>query len=186
MRLRQRLILVALPALLAGCATSYTLDEREVEGYLREKLTIEERHSPVPVLDTEIRLNHIDVEIGRHRKNQVQVTTRSEFVVRTPLLPLRASLTATLAATPWYRPEDRGIYLRDLTLVEVKAEPDDLSLPLERLGQESLMAVKLFLASQPIYTLDDGDWAQGILGRFGREITIEPGVIRFHLDGHSD
>ncbi|WP_028109645.1 DUF1439 domain-containing protein [Ferrimonas futtsuensis] len=174
---------VGLALALAGCATSYTLNEREVEGYLQEKLTIEERHSPIPALDTEINLNRIDVEIGRHDQQQIRVTTLSEFVIRTPLLPLRASLTATLAATPWYRPEDRGIYLKDLTLVEVKAYPDDLTLPLERLGKESLAAVKLFLANQPIYTLDESDWAQDLLGRFGREITIEPGIIRFHLEG---
>ncbi|WP_417350096.1 DUF1439 domain-containing protein [Ferrimonas sp.] len=183
MKLLQTLSMVALTMVVTGCATSYTLNEKEVEGYLQDKLTIEERHSPIPVLDTEVNLNRIDVEIGRHNQGQVRVTTLSEFVIRTPLLPLRASLTATLAATPWYRPEDRGIYLRDLTLVEVKADPDDLTLPLERLGKESLAAVKLFLASQPIYTLDEGDWAQDILGRFGREITIEPGIIRFHLEG---
>ncbi|BDY03232.1 DUF1439 domain-containing protein [Ferrimonas sp. YFM] len=183
MRQLQGALVMGLLLTLGGCATSYTLDEKEVEGYLQDKLTIEERHSPIPVLDTEVNLNRIDVEIGRHNQGQVRVTTLSEFVIRTPLLPLRASLTATLAATPWYRPEDRGIYLRDLTLVEVKADPDDLTLPLERLGKESLAAVQLFLASQPIYTLDEDDWAQDILGRFGREITIEPGIIRFHLDG---
>lgn len=186
MKLLQTLSMVALTFVITGCATSYTLNEREVEDYLQEKLTIEERHSPIPVLDTEISLNRIDVEIGRHSQGQVRVTTQSEFILRTPLLPLRASLTATLAATPWYRPEDRGIYLRNLTLVEVRADPDDLSLPLERLGKESLAAVKLFLASQPIYTLDESDWTQDILGRFGREITIEPGIIRFHLNGGSD
>ncbi|TKB49120.1 DUF1439 domain-containing protein [Ferrimonas aestuarii] len=165
---------------LQGCATSYTLSESEVEDYLDDKLSITEQQSPIQFLETELNLNQIKVRIGRGN-DKVQVSTYSELVIRTPLLPLRATLTATIAATPWYRPEDKGIYLRDLEIVSIDSSPKELGVPLEQLGKQSLSALQLFLSSQPVYTLDQNDWKQDILAKLGREITVEPGKIRFHL-----
>ncbi|USD37878.1 MULTISPECIES: DUF1439 domain-containing protein [Ferrimonas] len=165
---------------LTGCATSYTLTENELQDYLSDNMTVQQRQSPLPFVDAEMTLNRIDVAIGRSGDN-VEVSTVSELVIRTPLLPIRASLTATLSAVPWYRPEDQSIYLRDLQVVEITATPKELNGPLQQLSSQSLTAVQLFLSNQPIYTLDQKDWKQELLAQFGRELTIEPGALRFHL-----
>ncbi|MBY5992082.1 DUF1439 domain-containing protein [Ferrimonas balearica] len=172
--------IAALTLLLAGCATSYTVTESELEGYLNDALRKERSAELSPGLSATMTLSDIAVTIG-DQPDRVAIQTRSSVKIDTPLIPLRAQLAFTFSAKPWYDRSDHSLYLQEVELSGVKASPEELEQMLIPLSREAMQFVRLYLENQPVYQLDQQGWREDLLRQFGEELKVRPGKLEFVL-----
>ncbi|WP_028116239.1 DUF1439 domain-containing protein [Ferrimonas senticii] len=176
-----RLLVVAASTLLAACSTTYSVTEAELEGYLNQQLR--KQHDAVQSkapLGASFVLGDTSVKIGAD-SDKVAVTSSARVQLDTPIIPLRAGLSLEFKAKPYYDPVEQAIYLRDVELSTVEASPKQVEALLKPLGQQTSQWLSLILQSQPVYTLDQNDWRQELIGQFGREIKVKPGKLEFIL-----
>lgn len=170
-----RLLAVSALLLLSGCVSQYSISEGEMASYLNKEIGLEVKDNSGP-LGARVSVNQIEVKLG-HKADTMAITATSLAEVKTPLIPLRATLTTTFEAKPWYDKQAHGVYLRDLQLVDVSANPAELKRLLQDLAPELMRVVRSFLESQPVYVLDTQDSAQAKLAEMTERITVKPGKL---------
>ncbi|MBT1446396.1 DUF1439 domain-containing protein [Shewanella sp. JM162201] len=170
-----RLLLIGACVLLSGCISQYSISEREMESYLNREIGLEIKDKSGP-LGARLSVNQVEVTLG-HKPDTMAVKATSLAELKTPLVPLRATVTATFEAKPWYDKNAHGVYLRGLELVSLESSPPELKQLLTGVTPELMRAVRTYLESQPVYVLDTRDKAQGKLAEMTEKITVKPGKL---------
>ncbi|MFS1437004.1 DUF1439 domain-containing protein [Shewanella sp. 10N.286.48.A6] len=165
--------------LLTGCATQYSISESEVEDYLNNEMHYEVSQGN-QVFGLQLKLNDMEVELG-HKPNTIAVTAQTRMAVKNPFKSIEADLVTTFEAELWYDVETKSIYLKKLDLVEVKSTPADIEKMLSSITPQLMMFLSTFLASQPVYVLDENDANQALMASITKEIEVQKGkiVIKF-------
>ncbi|WP_298443321.1 DUF1439 domain-containing protein [uncultured Ferrimonas sp.] len=173
-------VILAASTMLAACSTSYSVSEGELENYLNQQLRKQHKSQGNKELGAELVLGDSEVDIGA-TPDTIAVTSSARIKLNTPIIPLRAGLSFTFSAKPYYDPVDKAIYLKEVELTEISASPRQVEQILKPLGQQTSQWVSVILQNQPVYSLDQSDWRQDLIGRFGRELKIKPGKLEFVL-----
>ncbi|QIZ78496.1 DUF1439 domain-containing protein [Ferrimonas lipolytica] len=177
---RTRALLIAASALLAACSTSYSITEGELEGYLNKQLRQQHVSEGNKDLGVDLVLGDTEVNIG-DEADTVSVTSSARLKLNTPIIPLRAGISLSFKARPYYDPVEQAIYLKDVELADISASPSQVESILKPIGMQTGEWVGAILQNQPIYSLDNTDWRQELIGKFGRELKVSPGKLEFVL-----
>ncbi|BCV56328.1 hypothetical protein TUM17384_02730 [Shewanella algae] len=161
--------------MLGGCVSQYSISEGRLESYLNKELQLDMQDTQGP-LATEIQLNRVTVKLG-HKPDTMAVKATSELILRTPLFPLRASLTTEFEAKPWYDNQTHGVYLRGLELTSVESNPKDIQRALKGIAPQLMGFIRNFLESQPVYVLDTQDSNQARLADMTKSLQVKPGKL---------
>ncbi|MCE9686058.1 DUF1439 domain-containing protein [Shewanella sp. AS16] len=179
LRLTSAWLPLALLLGLSGCASQYSVSQREVEQYLNREIHFEVTEGSGPI-KVDIRLNDIRVTLG-HKPDTMAVTAMTRLSLHTPLFPLRASLSASFEAKPWYDSQSHGVYLRDLNLVGVESSPKDLGQALSRATPQLMSFLRHYLETQPVYVLDTKDSNQALMAKMAKSLEVQPGKLVLQL-----
>ncbi|NKF51982.1 DUF1439 domain-containing protein [Shewanella sp. WXL01] len=170
---------IATLSVLAGCASQYSISEREIENHLNKEMHFEVNQGN-RLIGMSINLNDKEVSLG-DKPDIMALTANAKVSVNNPLMPMSAKLTLTFEATPWYDKSSKSIYLRGLNMTKVSAEPEEIENALKQISPQLINFVSSFLQTQPVYTLDERDSNQALMAKFAEEIKVETGkiVIKF-------
>lgn len=180
MRKLTRTLCLGLTVLLGGCANQYAISEREMEQYLNKQVHFEVKQGN-ELIGVELQLNDIEVELG-DKPDTMAVTASTLVSLRTPIFPLRAKLTTTFEAKPWYDSETRSIYLRQLELVKVESTPKDIEKALKSATPQVMSFLRQFLETQPVYVLDTKDSNQALVAKMTKSIEVQSGKLVLKFD----
>lgn len=174
-----KLIFVSVLLLLTGCASQYSITENEIENYLNNEMHFEVKQGN-QIIGINLVLNDMQVSLG-DKPNTMGLTATTLVRVRNPLMPISAKLQTTFEAQPWYNSETKSIYLRNLNLVNVRAEPADIEQTLTAITPQVMGFLRGFLESQPVYTLDVNDSNQALMAKMTKELSVQKGklVVKF-------
>jgi len=174
-----RTIGLGLTVLLSGCATQYSISEREMEQYLSKEIHFEVKQD-TQLIGAEIRINDIAVRLGE-KPDTMSVSATTKVTINNPLLPLNAHLTTTFEAKPWYDNKTHSVYLRQLELVKVESTPKDIERAINSATPQLMSYLRVFLENQPVYVLDTKDSNQALMAKMTESIQVVPGklVLKF-------
>ncbi len=176
---RLKTLIIAASALLAACSTSYNITEVELQHYLDKELSKQTLQYSGP-MGVELNLNSAQVTVGS-TPNKITLISDAAIRLETPIMPLQALLTLQVEAQPYYDSHKQAIYLKDVELSGFSTTPKQVEWLLQPLSGELSAWLNVILSGQPIYTLDQTDWRQELLGRFGQQIDVKPGHLQFIL-----
>ncbi|WP_394132497.1 DUF1439 domain-containing protein [Shewanella maritima] len=174
-----KMCLILMTAVLTGCASQYSISERDIERYLNNQMHFEVKQGN-QLIGFMIELNDMNVELG-HKPETMAVTANAEVTVSNPIFPISAKLKATFEAKPWYDKDSKSIYLKHLDLIDVESEPEDIQAAIEQISPRLMQFVSQFLTTQPVYTLDETDSNQALMAKLAEEIEIKQGKIIIKL-----
>lgn len=165
--------------LLTGCASQYSITESEIENYLNKEMHFEVKQGN-QFIGINVVLNDMEVALG-DKPNTMGLTATTKVSVSNPLLPISAKLKTTFEAQPWYDPDTKSVYLRQLDLVNVSAEPADVEKMLTSITPQLMTFLRGFLESKPVYTLDMNDTNQALMAKMTKELQVQKGklVVKF-------
>ncbi|MBR9728695.1 DUF1439 domain-containing protein [Shewanella intestini] len=168
-----------LATVLAGCASQYSISEREIEQHLNKKMhfSVDQGNRLVGLAIT---LNDMNVSLG-DKPDTISLSAVADIKVTNPLFPLKAGLIATFEAKPWYDKNTKAIYLKQLQLLNVKAEPEELQEHLAVVIPPLMTFIRGYLESKPVYILDESDSRQALMAKLATEIKVEKGKIVIKL-----
>ncbi|UCX06319.1 DUF1439 domain-containing protein [Shewanella glacialimarina] len=174
-----KLIFISSLLVLTGCASQYSITENEIENYLNKEMHFEVKQGN-QIIGINLVLNDMQVSLG-DKPNTMGLTATTLVRIRNPLMPISAKLKTTFEAQPWYNSETKSIYLRNLDLVNVSADPADLEQALTAITPQVMSFLRGFLESQPVYTLDMNDSNQALMAKMTKELAVQKGklVVKF-------
>ncbi|MGL4746345.1 MAG: DUF1439 domain-containing protein, partial [Shewanella sp.] len=111
-------ICLGFTVLLGGCVTQYSISEREMEQYLSKEIHFEVKQGN-QLIGAEVRINDISVRLGE-KPDTMSVSAATQVSITNPIFPLKAQLSTTFEAKPWYDSATHSVYLRQLELVKVE------------------------------------------------------------------
>ncbi|MFO6423191.1 DUF1439 domain-containing protein [Motilimonas sp. KMU-193] len=173
------LLLLTLIGWLAGCSQTYSLSEQEVAGYINDKVGYKHEEGIPGILYVKAELGQVQVSLGRNNSEAIQVSGTSKLELQNPLRPFEGSVTVDFSAKPWYSEKEGAVYLKEVTLQQVKTEPADFGNEIAKLIPQVSQALQVFLQTQPIYVLNEQDSTEALIKKVGKEIMIKPGKIEF-------
>ncbi|MCL1143436.1 DUF1439 domain-containing protein [Shewanella gaetbuli] len=174
-----KLICTSALLMLTGCASQYSITESEIEDYLNNEMHFEVKQGN-QIIGINLVLNDMQVSLG-DKPNTMGLTATTKVSIRNPLMPISAKLNTTFEAEPWYDTETKSVYLRNLNLVNVTAEPADIEKALTSATPQVMAFVRGFLETQPVYTLDMKDSNQALMAKMTKELAVQKGklVVKF-------
>ncbi|MCT7941382.1 DUF1439 domain-containing protein [Shewanella holmiensis] len=174
-----QLIFVSALLLLTGCASQYSITENEIENYLNNEMHFEVKQGN-QIIGINLVLNDMQVSLG-DKPNIMGLTATTKVSIRNPLMPISAKLKTTFEAQPWYDSQTKSVYLRQLNLVNVSAEPAEIEQTLSTITPQVMTFLRGFLENQPVYTLDMNDTNQALMAKMTKELAVEKGklVVKF-------
>ncbi|MCF1428487.1 MAG: DUF1439 domain-containing protein [Shewanella sp.] len=161
--------------MLSGCATQYSISQQELTDYLNKEISFDVKQG-AGLVSANLKLNQMEVRLGE-KPDTMTVLVNSSVIINSPLLPLRATLTAEFDAKPWYDKHNQGIYLKDLQLSKVSSSPKDLEVAIKGVAPELMRYIRSFLETQPVYVLNCEESRQAMLANVTEEIKVKPGKL---------
>ncbi|GIU13059.1 DUF1439 domain-containing protein [Shewanella morhuae] len=179
MKKLSRTICLGLTVLLGGCASQYSITEREMEQYLSKEIHFEVKQGN-QLVGIDVRINDISVKLGQ-KPDTMSVSASTKVSINNPIFPLSAKLTTTFEAKPWYDSATHSIYLRQLELVKVESTPKDIEKAMSSATPQVMGYLRQFLENQSVYVLDTKDSNQALMAKMAESIQVAPGklVLKF-------
>ena len=179
MKKLSRTICLGLTVLLGGCASQYSITEREMEQYLSKEIHFEVKQGN-QLVGIDVRINDISVKLGQ-KPDTMSVSASTKVSINNPIFPLNAKLTTTFEAKPWYDSATHSIYLRQLELVKVESTPKDIERAMSSATPQVMGYLRQFLENQPVYVLDTQDSNQALMAKMAESLQVAPGklVLKF-------
>lgn len=168
-------LLMLATMLLTGCASQYSISDREIEQYLNNQMHFEVKQGN-QLIGIQLTLNDMQVSLG-DKPDTMGLTASTVVKINNPLMPINAKLLTTFEAKPWYNKENKSIYLRGLDLVEMRTEPADIGQAASAFTPQLMTFLRGFLESQPVYTLDTTDSNQALMAKMTKEIQVQKGKL---------
>ncbi|PTA48447.1 DUF1439 domain-containing protein [Shewanella morhuae] len=179
MKKLSRTICLGLTVLLGGCASQYSITEREMEQYLSKEIHFEVKQGN-QLVGIDVLINDISVKLGQ-KPDTMSISASTKVSINNPIFPLSAKLTTTFEAKPWYDSATHSIYLRQLELVKVESTPKDIEKAMSSATPQVMGYLRQFLENQPVYVLDTKDSNQALMAKMAESIQVAPGklVLKF-------
>ncbi|ABK50125.1 protein of unknown function DUF1439 [Shewanella sp. ANA-3] len=170
---------MGLSVLLGGCVTQYSISEHEMEQYLSKEIHFEVKQGN-QLVGAQVRINDISVRLGE-KPDTMSVSAATQVSITNPIFPLKAQLSTTFEAKPWYDSATHSVYLRQLELVKVESTPKDIEKAISSATPQVMGYLRHFLENQPVYVLDTKDSNQALMAKMTESIQVVPGklVLKF-------
>jgi len=165
---------------LAGCnkLTQYSVSEQEVNQALQKHNNYEKQIGVAGLVDAHIVLTDLNSKIGREEPDRVTLTGKATVDVSSLFGPQHAEMLLTMKAQPFFDKEKGAIFLKDMQLVDLQAQPEKMQGVLNTLTPYLSQSLKDYFNQKPAYVLNtDRSKAESLAKRFAKGLVVKPGEL---------
>ncbi len=188
MRTLARPCLIALLSLLfSGCATQYTITQEELQRSIDQRLPVKSEMA-FSGAQGQLLAQSVQLDVGRAYPGKVALTATGSVSVPTPLGPLQDDYTCAFSGKIRFNPQDRGIYLSDVTVSSLEFKGLSQLLPHDWYAATTEEAKRMLvsqLTAGPLYTVQDKTFVESWFRKHGSAINVEQGRLVFVLNGNA-
>lgn len=165
---------------LAGCnkLTQYSVSEQEVNQALQKHNNYEKQIGVAGLVDAHIVLTDLNSKIGREEADKVTLTGKATVDISSLFGPQHAEMLLTMKAQPVFDKEKGAIFLKDMQLTDVQAQPAKMQGVLNTLTPYLNQSLKEYFNQKPAYLLStDRSKAESMAKRFAKGLVVKPGEL---------
>jgi len=169
-----------LVGLLTGCnqLTQYSISEQEVNQALQKHNNFEKQIGVAGLVDAHIVLTDLSSKIGREEPNKVTLSGKATVDISSLFGPQHAVMLLTMKAQPVFDKDKGVIYLKDMQLTDVQAQPEKMQGALNTLTPYLNQSLKDYFNQKPAYVLStDRSKAESLAKRFAKGLEVKPGEL---------
>lgn len=173
-------LILIVTLLLAGCdkITQYHLSEQQINQSLEKRIKFSKDIGLPGIADAHITLNNLASQIGREEPNKITLIGEAVLNLTSIFGNQQITLKLTIKTQPTFDQNQGAIYLRDLQLVDFKANPDKMSSILKTLLPYLNQSLSTYFEQNPAYILDPNhSKAEALAKKFAKGIEVKPGEI---------
>lgn len=163
-------------------ASLFSISEQEINHYLAtrlsEKIALQDSVGVPALFQLDYHLQHLNTQIGRTAEKKVVVSGVLDGVLTTNGKKRKAQLELHLDTLPYLNPENGGIYLKQVRLLNWSIQPEKYQQKLQLFLPLVTDSIHHLLNNQPIYILDTTQTKELLIKRFGKAIVVEEGVLQ--------
>lgn len=176
------ILTVCFTLLLTGCATlqqlsTYTVSNSELEQVLDSQLGKLQTDTKLGSIPVNLSVDDINVNIGPDNRDVVQLGTLATANIKVFGFQYPAKLNLQLEGTPYYDSEKKAIFVRSLSLLDSTINAGGYQGNLAPIGNEVMTLINGYLASNPVYTLDQSNSTVRLLSSVPLDLSIQQGKI---------
>ena len=184
-----RLIGLILVLLLAGCAqlgslSTYNVSEADLEQMLTSQLPKLTRQANVAGIPLKMAVEKMQVDIGTDSSDLVRINTDASAVLSLFGLSYPASLQLQIEGAPYYDATEKAIFIRSVKLLDSSIEAAGYRGNLAPVSNELLQLVNGYLASNPVYRLDQTNPTIRLLTAVPVNMAVQDGKLTFSPSGN--
>ncbi|BEI02172.1 lipoprotein [Edwardsiella ictaluri] len=158
--------------------TSYSISEQQINTYLDKHSQFEKQIGVPGLVDARITLNQLSSQIGRSEPNTITLSGHANVAISSILGPQQSELQLTLRAKPVYQRDEGAIYLRDLTLVDYKVQPEKMETLMKALVPYLNQSLRSYFDQQPAYVLNpEKSKTEAIARKLAKGLEVKPGEL---------
>lgn len=173
-------LLISCGLVLTGCdrITSYTISEQEINHALNKQGQFHKDLQLPGIIDAHIELTTLQAEIGREMADPVLLQGRARLSVKSLFGQHSAELELKIGATPYFDRDKGAVYLQQLSLIQIKAQPPKMQVWIETLQPLVSRALQAHFNQHPAWQLDEErSKVESIAKRFATGIEVQPGKL---------
>lgn len=170
--------------LLAACSqlgslASYSVTEADVQQLLNSQLSQLTRQANVAGIPLKMAVNNMKVAIGPDNSDLVRIQTDATAVLSLFGLSYPANLQLQLEGAPYYDATEKAIFIRSVKLLNSSIEAAGYRGNLAPVSNELLQLVNGYLASNPVYRLDQTNPTVKIITAVPVNMAVQQGRLTF-------
>ncbi|MBT0726642.1 lipoprotein [Rosenbergiella australiborealis] len=173
-------VVIGCSLLLAGCDhfAAYTLTEQEINHSLSKHASYEKDIGINGLANAHIILDTLHAEVGRAIANQVVLSGHAKIHFASLFGQQDADLQIKMSAVPVFNREQGAVYLHDITIIDIQAEPQKVEGIVESLRPILATSLRDYFNKQPAWVLsDDRSKAESLAKKFATGIEVKPGQL---------
>lgn len=177
-------ILATLLGLICACSTlssiaSYTVTEQDIEQGLLEHLDQLSQKTSVAGIPVMLSVSSLKVVVGPD--NRSVVALQADAIASVSVFGLRypAKVKLGLEGEPYYNQQEKALYVRSLTLTRSEIDAAGFKGNLTPLADRYMGLFNSYLATQPVYKVDNAKGGLAWLSNVPLKLDIVPGKIIF-------
>ena len=180
----KKLIVLAGVLLMAACSqlqqmSAYHVTEADIEQLLRQQLPRLARQAEVAGIPLQMSVKTMQVDIGPDNSNKIRLKTDAVAALSLFGLSYPANMQLQLEAVPFYDGTQKAVYLRSVKLLNSSIEAAGYRGNLSAVTQELMSVVNGYLASNPVYRLDQTDPTIKMLTAVPVNMAVQQGRLSF-------
>ena len=175
--------------LLAGCAqlgslSTYNVSEADLEQMLSSQLPKLTRQANVAGIPLKMAVEKMQVDIGPDNSDLVRINTDASAVLSLFGLSYPANLQLQIEGAPYYDATEKAIFIRSVKLLDSSIEAAGYRGNLAPVSNELLQLVNGYLASNPVYRLDQTNPTIRLLTAVPVNMAVQDGKLTFSPSGN--
>lgn len=179
-----RFVFIALMLFIAGCSQQnplavYHVSEAQLEQVIKQQLPALTKQAQVAGIPFKLQVEQMQLSIGPDNSDVVRVKTTAAASINLFGLTYPATLALAIEGAPFYDATEQAVYLRSVKLLDSSIEAAGYRGNLAPVSQELLSLVNQFLATQPVYRLDNTDPKVRLLTLVPLNMQVQQGRIAF-------
>lgn len=164
---------------LSGCATlsPYSISESTLEGYLQDAITDFDNQQLQAGSPLSVSLSRTDITLGPDGRDVAVLDIEGQVALNAFMAKLPVDLKLKLEGAPVYDQEKKAIFIRRLKLLDSSVESSLFKGDLKPVTDNVMRVVAQWLETVPVYTLDENDFGQRLLGMAPVGVKVAPGRL---------
>ena len=182
------LLLIILLALTAACSqlqqmSAFNVSEADLEQMLSTQLPKLTRQAEVAGIPLKLAVDNMQVDIGPDNSDLVRINTDASAVLSLFGLSYPANLKLQIEGAPYYDATEKAIFIRSVKLLDSSVEAAGYRGNLAPVSNELLQLVNGYLASNPVYRLDQTNPTIRLLTAVPVNMAVQDGKLAFSPSG---
>jgi hypothetical protein len=178
-----RFLMLIAAFVLSACTATQGLSvlsysNADVESVLKQqlpKLTDKSRLMGIPV---ELGVDNIQVNIGPDKRDVVMLGVDASAGISALVFDYTARLSLKVEGTPQYDSKEKAIFLRDIKLLDSTIDAGGYKGNLGVLDNNVMGILNAYLASNPVYRLDQTNSRVAMISKLPLDLVISEGALR--------
>lgn len=160
---------------------SYSLTEERINRYFVERADSDKFNKQIALSDlaeASVKLSDMTAQIGRREPNKIQFDAKAAIDVKSLLGNRATTLTFSLSAAPYYNPEDKAVYVKDIEILDATTESSTVNTMMPVIKPVLEDALSTYFETHPVYQLNpEKRWKEKLAYQFGKGIEVVPGNV---------
>ncbi len=178
-----RFILVVFVLLLNACSATSGLSvlsysNSDLESVLSQAQPRLSERSRLMGLPVTLGVDNIDVKIGPDKRDVIVLGVDASAGIKAMMLNYKAKLSLQLEGTPKYDSKEKAIFLRNIKLLNSSVDAGGFKGNLGILDEDLMQILNTYLASNPVYRLDQSNAKVAMLSSLPLDLLISEGALR--------
>ncbi|MAD73381.1 MAG: hypothetical protein CML20_01020 [Rheinheimera sp.] len=166
-----------------GSLSTYNVSEADLEQMLSSQLPKLTRQANVAGIPLKMAVDKMQVDIGPDNSDLVRINTDASAVLSLFGLSYPANLQLQIEGAPYYDATEKAIFIRSVKLLDSSIEAAGYRGNLAPVSNELLQLVNGYLASNPVYRLDQTNPTVKLLTAVPVNMAVQDGKLAFSPSG---